>query len=176
MFWTRQRPAHAFAAIAACAWARCPCHDMTTARTQPVFPVVRPSPWRARLGVGRASPLHLTLAALLVLFFLVLLIWPIFNVVMTGFRTRDGGFTLDYLRLILTNPVLLRGLLNSTIVAVLTTALALVIALPLAVLSVRYDFRGRGIMSGLLLVPMILPPFFGAVGMRVVLARYVSLT
>ena len=149
---------------------------MTTARTQPVLPVVRPSRWRARVGVGRASPLHLTLAALLLLFFLVFLIWPIFNVVMTGFRTRDGGFTLDYLRLILSNPVLLRGLLNSTIVAVLTTALTLVIALPLAVLSVRYDFRGRGIMSGLLLVPMILPPFVGAVGMRVVLARYGPLT
>src|SRR6187397_2532565 len=107
---------------------------MTTARTQPVLPVVQPPGWSARFGIGRASPLHLTLAALLVAFFLIFLIWPILNVVMTGFRTRDGAFTLEYLRLILTNPVLLRGLLNSTIVAVLTTALALVIALPLAVL------------------------------------------
>ncbi len=150
---------------------------MTTARTQPVLPVVRPTRWRPRAArTGRASPLHLTLAALLLLFFLVFLIWPIFNVVMTGFRTRDGSFTLDYLQLILTNPVLLRGLLNSTIIAVLTTTLTLIIALPLAVLSVRYDFRGRGIMSGLMLVPMILPPFVGAVGMRVVLARYGPLT
>ena len=95
---------------------------------------------------------------------------------MTGFRARDGSFTLEYLQLILSNPVLLRGLLNSTIVAVLTTALTLVIALPLAILSVRFDFPGRGMMSGLLLVPMILPPFVGAVGMRVVLARYGPLT
>ena len=122
---------------------------MTTARTQPVLPVVRPSRWRAaRPAPVARSPLHLTLAGLLLLFFLVFLIWPIFNVVMTGFRTRDGGFTLDYLRLIFTNPVLLRGLLNATIVAVLTTALTLVIALPLAILSVRYDFPGRGICRG----------------------------
>src|SRR5687768_6045088 len=101
---------------------------MTAARTQPILPIAQPARWRAGLGVGRASPLHLTLAALLLLFFLVFLIWPIVNVVMTGFRARDGSFTLDYLRLILGNPVLLRGLLNSTIVAILTTALTLVIA------------------------------------------------
>src|SRR5687767_2076158 len=104
---------------------------MTTARTQPILPVVRPTTWRARLGAGRASPMHVFLAAALIVFFLIFLIWPIVNVVMTGFRARDGSFTLEYLRLILTNPVLLRGLLNSTIVAVLTTTLTLVIALPL---------------------------------------------
>src|SRR5688572_26874661 len=152
---------------------------MTTARTQPVLPVVRP-PRRFGWGdlplVGRASKLHTALALLLLLFFAVFLIWPIFNVVVTGFTTRDGAFTLDYLRLILSSPVLLRGLLNATIIAVLVTTLTLVIALPLSVLSVRFDFPGRAIVSGLLLVPMILPPFVGAVGMRLVLARYGPLT
>src|SRR5688572_16465147 len=152
---------------------------MTTARTQPVLPVVRP-PRRFGWGdlplVGRASKLHTGLALLLLLFFAVFLIWPIFNVVVTGFTTRDGAFTLDYLRLILSSPVLLRGLLNATIIAVLVTTLTLVIALPLSVLSVRFDFPGRAIVSGLLLVPMILPPFVGAVGMRLVLARYGPLT
>lgn len=126
--------------------------------------------------MNRAKPFHLLLAFLLLIFFGLLLIWPIANVVATGFKTRDGHFTLAYLRLIWQNPVLLQGLLNSTIIAVLTTLLTLVLALPLALLGVRYEFPGRKVMSGLMLVPMILPPFVGAVGMRLVLSRFGPLT
>ncbi|MGH7213894.1 MAG: ABC transporter permease [Tepidisphaeraceae bacterium] len=152
---------------------------MTTARTQPLLPVTRPPErfrWSALPMVGKAKPLHIVLAFGLLVFFGLFLIWPIFNVVATGFRARDGSFTLDYLKLIFDNPVLLRGLLNATIIAVLTTTLTLIIALPLAILGVRYDFPGRGVMSGLLLVPMVLPPFVGAVGMRLVLSRFGPLT
>src|SRR5687768_7048505 len=149
---------------------------MTVAPSQPVLPVVRPPAVRRARATAKAKPLHLVLAGALLLFFAIFLIWPIFNVVVTGFRRRDGGFTLAYLQIVFTNPVLLRGLMNATIIAVLTTALTLLIALPLAMLSVRYDFPGRKIVSGLLLVPMILPPFVGAVGMRLVLSRYGPLT
>ncbi len=134
------------------------------------------APMGARAARPAARPAHLWLAAALLAFFAVFLIWPIVSVVATGFRAREGGFTLDYLRLIAANPVLLRGLLNSTLIALLTTGLTLLIALPLAVLSVKYTFPGRGIMSGLLLVPMVLPPFVGAVGMRLVLSRFGPLT
>lgn len=126
--------------------------------------------------MNRTKPIHLLLAAILLVLFTVMLLWPIANVVATGFRTRDGHFTLAYLRMIGQNPILMRGLLNSTIIAVLTTALALLLALPLAVLGVRYEFPGRSLMSGLMLVPMILPPFVGAVGMRLVLSRFGPLT
>ncbi len=147
---------------------------MTSANTSPLLPSITPPPkfrWGSLPWVGRATPFHTLLACLLLVFFAVFLIWPIINVVATGFKTKDGTFTLDYLRLIIENPVYRRGLLNSVIIAVLTTSLTLVIALPLAILSVRFDFPGRGIMGGLALVPMILPPFVGAVGMRVVLGR-----
>ncbi len=129
-----------------------------------------------QVGKSSVSAGHVVVAVGLLVFFGVFLILPIVNVVATGFRGRDGGFTLEYLRLILTNPVLLRGLFNSTLIAVLTTGVTLVISMPLAVLSVKYDFRGRGIFSGLMLVPMILPPFVGAVGVRLVLSRFGPLT
>jgi iron(III) transport system permease protein len=157
---------------------------MTSANTSPILEYNQPVPqspkqkfrWSSVPWVGRATPFHTVLSILLLIFFAVFLIWPILNVVATGFTNKDGGFTTEYLRLVLTNPVQLRGLMNSTIIAVLTTALTLVIALPLAILSVRYDFPGRGIMGGLALVPMILPPFVGAVGMRLVLSRFGPLT
>lgn len=153
---------------------------MTTANQQPAYDLVSTSArglrWSSLPLIGQAKPLHIALAAGLYLFFIIFLLWPIANVVATGFTTRDGTFTTQYLALVMQDPVLLRGLLNATIVAVCTTALSLIIALPLAVLSVRYDFPGRGILSGLLLVPLILPPFVGAVGMRMILSRFGPLT
>src|ERR1041384_3350714 len=61
-------------------------------------------------------------------------------------------------------------------VAISVTLVSLLMAMPLAVLSVRYDFAGRGLLTGLLLVPLVLPPFVGALGMRLVLGRFGPLT
>lgn len=119
---------------------------------------------------------HVILSILLYVFFAILLVWPILQIVRTGFTHPDGTFTLSYLRLIFRDPVMVRGLLNAATVAVLVTLLALLIGFPLAVLSVRYTFPGRGLLNGLLLVPLVLPPFVGAIGMRMVLGRFGPLT
>lgn len=149
---------------------------MTVADTQPLLPADQsPRAWRPRLG--QAKPSHLLTAALLYLFFAVFLIWPIVNVVWVGFREPGSGrLTLDYVRLIFSDATLVQGLLNAVGIAFGTTLLTLAIALPLAVLSVRYEFRGRGILGGLLLVPLVLPPFVGAVGLQRVLGTYGPLT
>lgn len=119
---------------------------------------------------------HMLLAGALLIFFLVFLIWPILQVVASGFRDPAGGVTVNYLLLIFQDRVLIQGLMNAAMVAVSVTALSLLIALPLAVLSVRYSFPGRALLTGLLLVPLILPPFVGALGMRLVFARFGPLT
>ncbi|HWO11479.1 MAG TPA: iron ABC transporter permease [Polyangiaceae bacterium] len=128
---------------------------------------------RALLG---SSPRSGALAMLLVAFLLVTLIWPLVNVVTTGFVTSDGRLTTDYLALVLTDPVLRAGLLNSLLIALGTTLVALLLALPLAVLDSRYEFVGRSLLSSLLLVPMVLPPFVGALGTRLLLGRFGPLT
>src|SRR5207244_1350898 len=56
------------------------------------------------------------------------------------------------------------------------TLITAIISLPLAVLSVRYTFPARGLLSGLLLVPLVLPPFVGAMGIRMVLGRFGTVT
>ena len=153
----------------------------TTAEPQPTTPVAAeaaksPGPKRARTARASnsapARPVHVALTALLYLFFAVFLLWPVLQVVAGGFVRSDGRVTLDFVGLVFQDPVLRRGLLNATLVAVLVTILSLLIALPLAVLSVRYDFPGRGVLSGLLLVPLVLPPFVGAIGMRLILGRF----
>ncbi len=149
---------------------------MTLADTQPAIPPRAPL-LRRRGRLAQARPAHLVIAGLLYLFFAVFLAWPILNVVWVGFRDPEtGGLTLEYIRLVFSDLTLVRGLLNATGIAFATTLLSFVIAMPLAVLSVRYEFRGRGLLGGLLLVPLVLPPFVGAVGLQRVLGTFGPLT
>ena len=148
---------------------------VTVADQLPEMP--RVSPFKRVTGsFAQAKPGHLVLAAALLLFFAVFLLWPIAQVVIAGFTDRQGNFTVEYLRLIWADEKLRLGLWNATVIALLTTAVVLVMSLPLAVLNVRYEFRGKGLLGGLLLVPLVLPPFVGAVGMKQVLGRSGPLT
>ncbi|MFI4854084.1 MAG: ABC transporter permease [Phycisphaerales bacterium JB065] len=112
------------------------------------------------------------LAALLAVFGLFL-IYPIWLTVKGGFQEPDaqGGFTLRHLKLIFMDPVLLAGLKNAFLIAVGTTTLSLVIALPLAVLSAKYRYPGKGLWNSIILVPLILPPFVGAIGLQAIMGR-----
>ncbi|MBX3354948.1 MAG: iron ABC transporter permease [Phycisphaeraceae bacterium] len=111
------------------------------------------------------------LAALLGVFLLL----PIWLVVRGGFTDASGRFTLAAIADVFADDILRRGLLNSLLIATLTTVLAILIALPLGVIVSRAAFPGRGLLSGLLLLPLILPPFVGAIGMRHILGREGSL-
>src|SRR3954447_6665786 len=78
--------------------------------------------WRDRLGGFRFRRSDVLLAALLYAFFGVFLIWPIAQVVYTGFVTPGGSLTFRYVGLIFASPVLREGLYNATLVAVLVTS------------------------------------------------------
>jgi iron(III) transport system permease protein len=104
----------------------------------------------------------------------LLFLWPLGRVVVGGFWV-NGEFTLTYLAGVFKNPIYAEGLRNSLMLGLGTTTIAVLIAVPLAWLANRYDFPGKGILSALLLVPMILPPFVGAIGFQQVLGQYGSL-
>jgi iron(III) transport system permease protein len=117
----------------------------------------------------RAS--HRLLSLFLYAFFALFFIYPIYRVVARGFTSQTGHFTFQYVELIFTDPQLLRGLINATAVALIVTTICLLISMPLAILSVRYEFPGRSILTALMLAPLVLPPFVGAIGMRLILGR-----
>ena len=96
---------------------------------------------------------------------------PLWMVIKGGFIV-DGNFTLNYLFGVFKNPVYLEGLTNSLLIAIGTSTLVTIIAVPLAWLGNKYDFPGKKLVSGLILVPMILPPFVGAIGFQQILGVY----
>ena len=104
----------------------------------------------------------------------LLFLWPVLRVVAGGFFV-EGKFTFKYLAGVFRNPIYAEGLLNSLKLAVGTTTLATLISLPLAWLSHRFDFRGKSFLTSLLLVPMVLPPFVGAIGFQQILGQYGTL-
>lgn len=111
--------------------------------------------------------------ALLLAFFGAFLFYPVSLSLKNAFVV-EGRFTLRYFELLLSSPLQRESLINSFLIALLTTVLTTGLTLPLAWLMTRFDFRGKALLSGLLLVPMIMPPFVGAIGLRQLLARYGS--
>lgn len=110
-----------------------------------------------------------------VVFFGAFFLWPVLQILKGGFVDADGHFTLAYLRALLADPTYRGGLLNSFLLACAATTLALLLALPLAVISDRYIFPGKGFLGSIVLVPMILPPFVGAIGIKQIFGQYGAL-
>lgn len=109
---------------------------------------------------------------LTVAFFATFFLWPIFQILKAGFIDANGQFTLRYFSALLADPLYRGGLTNSFLLACATTTLAFAIALPLAFISDRFLFPGKNILSSLVLVPMILPPFVGAIGIKQIFGQY----
>ena len=109
------------------------------------------------------------------LFFAAFFLWPILQILKGGFIDADGRLTFSYLTALLADPTYLTGLRNSFLLACAVTALAILIALPLAFVSDRFRFPGKSLFGALILVPMILPPFVGAIGIRQIFGQYGAL-
>ncbi len=109
----------------------------------------------------------------LVLFFGTFLFYPV-GLLLKGAFVNNGRFSLQYFQLLLTSPLQREALLNSFLIATLTTGFTTLLALPMAQLLTRFNFRGKALLSSLLLVPMIMPPFVGAIGLRQLFARFGS--
>lgn len=104
-------------------------------------------------------------------FFALFFVWPIFGTLQGAFVGSDGKFTLDYIAEVFRNPIYLEGLWNSFLMGLFSTLLTAVIALPLAVISDRYLFPGKSLLGAFILIPMILPPFVGAIGVKQILGQ-----
>jgi iron(III) transport system permease protein len=65
-----------------------------------------------------------------------------------------------------------RAIVNSLLLASAVTFCCAVISYPLAYLQARTSFWKQNILSGLLLLPLVMPPFVGAIGLRRMLAKY----
>ena len=125
------------------------------------------------------TPARLIFLVALLAFLGLFFIYPLLHVLKSAFlvKTPDGDtrFTLEFALLLFRDGRYWNIVLNSVNVGLAVTLATTLLAVPLAYAMTRREFPGKGIMSGLLLVPMMLPPFVGAVGMRQMFARFGSI-
>ena len=108
------------------------------------------------------------------LFFLIFLIYPLLYTFKEAFWI-NSSFSIEYFKLIITNETYREMLINSFNMGIAVTIVTTIFSLPMAYLLVRYNFKGRGILQGIILIPMIMPPFVGAVGMQQLFGLYGSI-
>ena len=100
------------------------------------------------------------------LFLLIFLAVPIFQVFYVSFLDQNGHFTLLNFYDFFQNALFIESFYNSFYVASMSVVLASVFALPLAYFTSRFNFRGSVIIQSLGFIPLIMPPFVGAVAMK----------
>src|SRR5262245_21882243 len=83
----------------------------------------------------------------------------------------DGRPTLAPLLAFFARPLFREALANTLLSGLLAVAFGSIVAVPLALLSVRYQFPGRTVLTALALLPLVIPPFVGAVAFQQVLGR-----
>lgn len=113
------------------------------------------------------------LLIVLLVFFAVFFIYPLFYVAEQSVWI-NGHFDLTFFKLLVTHPIVRLGISNSLQLALIVTLLTTLISLPLSLIFQRYPFPGKKLFSALLLMPLIIPPFVGAIGFKQLLARFGS--
>jgi len=125
----------------------------------------------APLAAGRSTGAAL-LALAIGLFLVVFLVVPVATVVYVAFTEKGGGgFTLvNFLDFVRTD-LFVRSFWNSIYVSAMTVLWSSALALPLAYLTTRFEFRGTALVQTLGFLPLIMPPFVGAVAMQLLFGR-----
>lgn len=112
---------------------------------------------------------------LALLFFGPFLLRPVARVMLEAVSEQDahGGriWHFGYLLLPLKSGLMRTSMVNSLIIGLAVTLVCTVLSAPLAYAAARLRFAGKGALTGLLLIPLLLPPLVGAVGLRQILAR-----
>ncbi|MCX6873328.1 MAG: iron ABC transporter permease [Verrucomicrobia bacterium] len=119
----------------------------------------------------RGTAIFLTsITSLLLVVFFMFPAWLVVKQAFAGTRA-DGSsfFTLDFIALVFRNPIYREGLWNALVLGIASTFATLLIAMPLALVGQRHEFPGKNALGVLVLAPLILPPFVGAVGIKQVL-------
>jgi putative spermidine/putrescine transport system permease protein len=109
-------------------------------------------------------------------FFLINLVGLVGSVVISSFGDHwfdswlpQGGYSFQWYQFAASHHDLGPILFNTLVVAVLTTALALLIAFPAAYVLARNQFRGKGVLTALYLIPMLVPPLAYGIPLATVL-------
>ena len=126
-------------------------------RPQAGWADVRPGVWLA--------------GGLVLVFLLLFFALPVARVFIAAFLDIDNSLTLGHFSAFFSQDLMRESFINSLYVAVMSALFAALIAVPLAYFTVRFDFRGALLIQTLGVLPLIMPPFVGAVALQLIFGR-----
>src|SRR5713226_149550 len=110
------------------------------------------------------------MAALLALLFAFIL-YPVMRVLWVALADDNGRLTLIHFRNFFLRPLFREALWNSLLIGFWVVLFGSLIAVPLAYVIARYEFRGKILLQTLATLPLVVPPFVGAVAFQQILGR-----
>ena len=118
-----------------------------------------------KLFLRKIRPGVLLSMLFLCVFFTLFLFLPLFTVLREGL---NFGVFLEIFR----NHLYREGMWNALLISLTTTAMVFLFSFPLALLYDQFEFPGKSACPVLMMAPMILPPFVGALGFQQILGHY----
>jgi len=112
------------------------------------------------------SFIFLVILALLFTFIL----YPLIRVLYVAF-TEGGTLSLSHFINFFERALFKESFLNSLIAGLMAVIFGSLISLPLAFFTIKYDFKGRTLIQTLGILPLVMPPFVGAVALQLILGR-----
>ena len=111
------------------------------------------------------------LVVLLLAYLLLFLILPVASLLVQGVRDSGGALGLEFVILLLANPLYAEGLVNSLLAGAGSALLAGALALPVAGLLWRCNVRPAPFLELCGFLPLFVPPFVLAASLQAVLGR-----
>lgn len=109
---------------------------------------------------------------IIALFLLIFLVYPVVQVIFVAFMDGSTGeFTLINFKDFFSNALFRESFWNSMYVGFMSVLLASIYAMPLAYFTSRFEFKGALLIQSLGVIPLIMPPFVGAVAMLMLFGR-----
>lgn len=120
----------------------------------------------------RKHPGMAAVMLLITIFLLLFLVIPVIQVVFAAFLDNTtGGFTLLNFKDFFNTALFRESFWNSIYVGLMAVVFASLFSMPLAYFTSRFEFKGAVIIQSLGIIPLIMPPFVGAVAMQMLFGR-----
>jgi iron(III) transport system permease protein len=109
--------------------------------------------------------------ALIWIFVVVFVVYPLLRVFYDAFSDESGRLTLENFVAFAGDAFYRRSLWNSLLLGLGTVVATSVLGIAIALLLVRYDFPGRDLFGYLTLIPIISPPLVGVLGFTFIMGK-----
>ena len=110
------------------------------------------------------------MAALLVIL-TTFILYPVLRVLWISVTDDQSNFTLIHFGNFFRRPLFREALWNTLWSGLLVVIFSALLALPLAYVLARYEFRGKLLLQTAATLPLVIPPFVGAVALQLILGR-----